>query len=67
MSIWKKYRKVATQEMREYIPGEDLEGISVAPGEEPKVGGKIARDNQGSQWYVSPEFFNENYVLSDIQ
>ena len=65
MAIWKKYRKTALQEMRDYIPGEDLTGISVAPGETPKESGKIARDNQGSQWYVSPEFMAENYELDD--
>lgn len=62
--MWKKYRKPATQEMRDYTPGEDLTGISVAPGETPKIGGKIARDKQGSQWYVSPEFMAGNYVLA---
>ena len=61
--MWHKYRKTATQEMRDYIPGEDLTGVSVAPGENPKEGGKIARDKQGSQWYVSPEFMAENYAL----
>ncbi|MGD1831008.1 MAG: hypothetical protein ACPKM1_15715 [Spirochaetaceae bacterium] len=61
MAEWKKYRKTAVQEMRNYIPGEDLTGVSVAPGETPKLGGKIARDNQGSRWYVSPEFVSENY------
>jgi hypothetical protein len=49
---WKKYRKTKLQEMRNYIPGEDLTGISVAETETPKLGGKIARDAQGSQWYV---------------
>ena len=65
MSEWKKYRKTAVQKMRDYIPGEDLTGVSVAPGETPKEGGKIARDNHGSQWYVSPEFMAENYELDD--
>lgn len=59
--IWKKYQKTATQEMRNYIDGEDLTGVSVALGETPEPGGMIARDRQGSQWYVSPEFMVENY------
>lgn len=58
---WKAYRKKVVQFMRDYVPGEDLSGVSVAPGEVPKLGGKIAKDNQGSQWYVSPEFMAENY------
>lgn len=64
MAEWKKYRKPATQEMRDYIPGEDLILVSVAPGETPKEGGKIARDAHGSRWYVSPEFMEGNYVLA---
>lgn len=59
--MWNQYRKTALQEMRRYIEGEDLTGTSVAPGETPKVGGMIARDAQGSQWYVSPEFMAQNY------
>lgn len=65
MSEWKKYRKVATQEFRDYIPGEDITGISVAPGEVPMEGGKVGRDNKGSFWYVTPEFMAENYVLAE--
>jgi hypothetical protein len=49
--------------MRDYIKGVDLTGVSVAPGEEPKEGGMIARDKQGSQWYISPEFMAQNYEL----
>ena len=63
--MWQKYRKTAMQEMRDYILGEDLTGISVAHGETPKKGGKITRDNQGSKWYVSPEFMAESYELDD--
>jgi len=63
--MWKKYKKTTLQEMRPYIVGEDLTGISVAPNEEPQIGGMIARDAQGSQWYVSPEFMLQNYVIVD--
>ena len=59
--MWKKYQKTALQEMRPYVLGEDLTGVSVAQNETPKDGGMIARDAQGSQWYVSPEFMDENY------
>jgi hypothetical protein len=62
---WKKYRKTAIQEMRDYIPGEDLTGVSITPGETPAEGGKIARDNHGSMWYITPEFFSDSYVLVD--
>lgn len=65
MSDWKSYIKTPKQLMRDYVPGEDLTGISVAPGETPKEGGKIAKDNQGSRWYISPEFITGNYIVSD--
>ena len=60
---WKKYRKKTIQLMRDYIPGESLEDISIATKEiPPKIGGKIARDESGNQWYISPEFMAQNYV-----
>lgn len=64
MSKWKSYYKTAKQLMRPYVPGEDLTGISVAQGETPKEGGYIASDNQGSEWYITPEFHKENYTLA---
>ena len=60
--MWKKYQKTALQEMRPYVVGEDLTGVSVAQNEVPKRGGMIACDAQGSRWYVSPEFMDENYI-----
>lgn len=61
--MWKKYRKTAIQEMRPYIPGEDLSGISVNAEDTPEEGGMIARnaDNYEDQWYVSKAFFEKNY------
>jgi hypothetical protein len=61
MSEWKSFYKTKKQLMRDYVPGEDMTGISVADGETPKVGGKIAADDNGSQWYITPEFISENY------
>ena len=65
--MWKKYRKNATQEMRPYIPGEDLTGISVSKEDTPEQGGMIARNtkNSNDQWYVAKKFFEENYVLAE--
>ena len=61
--MWKKYRKTAVQEMRPYVPGEDLTGISVSPEDTPEEGGMIARnsDNHADQWYVAKDFFAKNY------
>ena len=61
--MWKKYRKTAIQEMRPYIPGEDLSNISVSKEDIPEEGGMIARNakNPNDQWYVAKDFFEENY------
>lgn len=50
--------------MRPYVPGEDMTGISVSPGDTPEEGGMIAvnSNNQEDRWYVSKEFFEANYV-----
>ena len=63
MIMWEKYRKTAVQEMRPYILGEDLSGISVSKEDTPEEGGMIARnsDNHADQWYVAKKFFEENY------
>lgn len=61
--MWKKYRKKTIQEMREYVPEEDLSDISVSAKDTPKKGGMIARnaENPKDQWYVSKDFFKQNY------
>jgi len=61
--MWKKYRETAIQEMRPYIPGEDLTGISVNKEDTPEEGGMIARNsnNLKDQWYIGKQFFIDNY------
>jgi hypothetical protein len=63
MSKWKMYRKRNLQEMRPYVPGEDLSKISVNKEDTPEEGGMIARnnDNPEDQWYVGKKFFEANY------
>ena len=63
--MWKSYRKITTQEMRHYIPGEDLVGISVNAEDVPEEGGMIARNsnNNKDQWYVAKAFFEKNYEM----
>jgi len=58
-----KYRKKGVQLMREYIPGEDLTGISVSDQDTPEEGGMIAinLDNPDDKWYIAKEFFQKNY------
>ena len=59
---WKSYRRTGVTEMRLYIPGESLEGISVNDQDTPQEGGMIARnpDNPADQWYVNAEYFQQN-------
>lgn len=65
--VWRKYRKIAAQQMRPYIIGEDLDGISVSITDIPEDGGMIAKnsDNDNDQWYVAKQFFEDNYELID--
>jgi len=60
---WKVYRKVGTQLMRPYVPGEDMREVSISPEDSLEEGGMIAinSDNPKDQWYVAKKFFNENY------
>lgn len=60
---WKNYRKKNLQEMRPYIPGEDLTGIAVNKEDIPKLGGMIARNskNYEDKWYIAKKFFEDNY------
>ena len=62
MSEWKPYRHVNIIEMRPYVPGEDLEGISVSPLDTPQAGGMIACDPERheDQWYVNQIYFEAN-------
>ena len=59
---WKQYRRVGITEMRPYVPGEDLTGISVSAQDTPQEGGMIARSpsNQADMWYVSEAYFRAN-------
>jgi hypothetical protein len=66
MSEFQQYRKKQLQEMRPYVSGEDLTGVSVSPADQqlPTLdGGMIARNpkNHADQWYVAKQFFADNY------
>ena len=67
MNPFRKYRKVAIQEMRFYIPGESLNDVSVSAEDIPEEGGMIARNsnNHANQWYVAKKFFEDNYILAE--
>jgi hypothetical protein len=60
---WKQYRRVGLSEMRPYIKGEDLTGVSVSAEDDPENDmGMIARNpqNHSDQWYVSRKYFDLN-------
>lgn len=67
MSEFKKYRRTNIAEMRPYVPGEDLEGISVSDVDTPQEGGMIARNpnDHEDKWYVSHTYFAENFEPVD--
>ncbi len=60
---FKTYRKTATTEMRPYVEGEDMTGISVSPEITPEIGDLIARDpsNHSDLWLITAGFFAANY------
>jgi len=60
---WTKYRRGGLTEMRPYLEGEDLTGVSVGEDDRnngsPKKGDMIARDpeNPSDRWLVNARFF----------
>lgn len=64
---WKKYRRTGLSEMRPYILGEDLHGISVSVEDDPETDlGMVARNpkNHNDQWYVARAYFEDNLELA---
>jgi len=62
MLTWNFYKKIGTQKMRSYVPGEDLTGVSVSEADTPEEGGMIARGaDDGALWYISKRFLELNY------
>lgn len=62
---WRQYRRKGLSEMRPYVVGEDLTGISVNKEDTPTLGRMIARnpDNRADQWYVAKAYFEKNLEL----
>lgn len=65
-NTFKQYRRKSISEMRPYVEGEGLIGVSVSEADlkngSPKVGDMIARNpkNHEDQWLVAKEYFNDN-------
>ena len=70
MSQWRRYNRLSVPaEMRPYVTGEDLEGVSVSEEDHPpSEGDMIARnpDNRADQWLVGEEYFNANFDTNPI-
>ena len=67
MSEWRQYKRKGLSEMRPYVFGEDLIGISVSPEDDPSNDmGMIARNpkNHKDQWYVARQYFEDNLELA---
>lgn len=62
-----QYRRRQIAELRPYVDGESLSGISISPEDlkagSPKVGDMIARNpkNPADQWLVSQQYFHDNF------
>lgn len=64
MENWKKYKRKGLSEMRPYIKGEDLTGVSVSKEDNPETDmGMIARNpkNHEDKWYVARKYFEDNF------
>jgi len=62
--MFKQYRRSNIAEMRPYVKGEDLTGISVSATDDPENDmGMVARNpqNHADQWYVAKKYFMENF------
>ena len=63
--MYKNYRKKSIQPMRPYVPGEDTTGWSISEKDTLELGGMVAKDDVGSKWYVSKDFFEKNYEIAE--
>jgi hypothetical protein len=68
---WKHYRRKGLSEMREYIEGELMTGISISEEDKkngsPKLGDMIARNpkNHLDQWLVAQKYFDDNLEINN--
>lgn len=69
---WKHYRRKGLAEMRPYVDGEDISGISISEPDRlngsPKAGDMIARnpDNHDDKWLVAAKYFGENFEPAEL-
>ncbi len=64
---FQKYRRTQIAEMRPYVEGEDVTGVSISEVDRkhgsPRKGDMIARNpaNHGDRWLVSEAYFRANF------
>lgn len=64
---FKQYRRKQIAELRPYVPGEVIDGVSIsapdAANGSPKEGDMIARNpkNHDDQWLVAAQYFADNF------
>lgn len=64
-----QYRRKQIAELRPYVEGEDLTGVSVADVDRaagsPKAGDMIARNpkNHDDRWLVARQYFEDNFEV----
>ena len=67
MSKFKQYKRSQIAELREYVKGEALHGVSISVEDKlvgsPKEGDMIARNpkNHKDQWLVAKQYFKDNF------
>lgn len=67
MSQFQQYRRRQIAELRPYVPGEVLIGVSISEPDKaagsPKDGDMIARNpkNHEDQWLVAEQYFADNF------
>lgn len=65
--MFQQYRRKQIAELRRYVEGEDLSGISISDVEKaagsPKRGDMVARNpkNHADQWLVAAQYFADNF------
>ena len=64
---FRQYRRKQIAELRPYIPGEEVSGISISAEDRnagsPKAGDMMARNpkNHADQWLVAAKYFADNF------
>jgi hypothetical protein len=67
VSEFAPYRRKQIAEIRPYVPGEALEGVSISAADKeagsPKAGDMIARNpkNHADQWLIAAQYFADNF------